>query len=180
MKELKECLFHGNKMLYSRLVFADKDGVDWSNDTGSPDGLPYKLTTVGREYFAPGDVFVSTLDSEVQRVYKKAEFDPFFKEVEEVESAESIQEGIAGDGADDHRGDVGGDVHRPRNPRDGDGGVRVADDENEVVGAAENGRGRRAAQRRVGRSKHDASKSKSKSQRLVKAKSRNSSRKPRG
>ena len=173
MKELKECLFHGNRMMYSRLVFADKDGVDWSNDTGSPDGLPYKLTTVGREYFSPGDVFVSTLDNEVQRVYKKDDFDPFFKE---VESAESIQEDTAGGGADDDRGDAGGNVHRPRNPRDGDGGVRVAHVEADAVGAAENARGRRAAQRRAGSHKHNAGKSKSKSQRLVQAKVRDRAR----
>jgi hypothetical protein len=143
-------------------VFADKDGVDWSNDTGSPDGLPYKLTTVGREYFAPGDVFVSTLDNEVQRVYKRADFDPFFKEVEEVESAESIQEGIAGDGADDGNGTgYGSSVHRESDSTDGTRSIRVSDAETETMGRAKVPRGHKSAQH--GNSDHQRNESRSNS-----------------
>ena len=167
-------------MLYCKLVFMDKDGVDFSHDTSSSDGIPYKMTTVGREYFVPGDVFVSTLDNEVQRVYKQEDFDPFFKEVKEVKSAEPIQEGIAGGSPDYDRGNAGSHVHGTGNTGDGNGGVRVADDEDDVMGATKDPRGRRAAQRRSGSHKHNESKPKSKSQRLVKAKVRDRSRKPRG
>ena len=92
MTELRPCLFHGNKMKFRRLKFTDREGISFSENQ---DGLPYIVTTVGREFFEPGDALVCTEDMEVQRIYKAKDFDPFFKE---VEIADAIPEKVEHDG----------------------------------------------------------------------------------
>ena len=150
---MKEYEYRGMKRLAKRLVFLDREGVDFSHNTGSPDGLPYVTTTVGREFFQPGDYLVSTEDGAVVRVYKKADFEPFAKE---VAVAQPIQK-------DAPRGDNGagdcGDVSRESEPRDGGGSVRVADGKAQVLAKTGDARRRGAAQRRAGDRKRNARKS---------------------
>lgn len=140
MIELKPYLYRGMERLAKRLVFADREGVSHHDN---PDGIPYVTTTVGQEFFSPGDFLVSTIDGAVVRVYKAADFEPFAKEV----VSEPVQE--KGAGRDDG-GDAGGDVHRKSQPGDGAGVLRVADGKAEAVGKVGLGRKRRAAQRLAG------------------------------
>ena len=149
MTELRPCLFHGNKMKFRRLKFTDREGISFSENL---DGLPYIVTTVGREFFEPGDALVCTEDMEVQRIYKAKDFDPFFKE---VEIADAIPEKVEHDG-----GPTGSGVQRETGAAGGDesGSVRVADDEVEVVGTTKNTGGRSSSQRRPRHSKGNASK----------------------
>jgi hypothetical protein len=140
--ELKKYLYRGTmERLAKKLVFADREGVSHSYN---PDGAPYVTTTIGQEFFEPGDYLVSTLDGAVVRVYKAADFEPFAKE---VDVAEPVQQ-------EDARPDDGrngsGDIHGSSKPGDGDGSVRVADGKAEAMGKTGLGRKRRAAQRLVG------------------------------
>ena len=169
--EMKEVLFHGNRMMAHRLVFTDREGISYSDNQ---DGIPYVTTTVGREYFEPGDWLAKTMDGAVERVYKAKDFDPHMKE---VEVAGTVEEDA---GAGDDGEDGGGDIHRTGEPRHGDGSVRVDDDAPETLGKTPDARRRGAAQRRAGDHRRNAGGSKRKSQRVVKAHVRDRARKARG
>ena len=45
--------FHGNMIDAKSLTFKDREGVDFSN--GRDDGDPYITTSVGAEFYVPGD-----------------------------------------------------------------------------------------------------------------------------
>ena len=132
--------WHGNLVEARKLTVKDKEGVDYSHDTGSPDGLFYISTTIGKEIFAPGDYLVSTPDGEIVRVRKKEDFEPFAQEVIDVLAKEES-------GTVEPSSGFGGDLHGKGEPRDSPGDAGKDTPSHEIVGRTENARRRSGAQR---------------------------------
>ena len=143
MSDFKPYRFHSTLWMVRQITFKDNDGVSYSDN---PEGLPYIMTTLGKEFFEPGDYLLKTPDGDIVRLFRKKDFEPYAKEVT-IESETT--------GTDDGR-TVGGDVHGEGNAGDGGGDVRLPAGKVEVVGRVEDGRRRRAAQRRAGNHERDA------------------------
>jgi len=141
-------LFHGYLVDAARLTVKDKEGVSYDFNV---DGAFYITTTIGREYYVPGDYKVETLDGSV-RVREKDAFEPFAEEVEKNEASTADRSGGADrpDSGDGVSGSGGGDA------RDDHEGVRVDHGQAPSVGETDDTRGDGPAQRRHGHSVRDA------------------------
>jgi hypothetical protein len=75
---IKKYTYHGYMVVARELNVGDKDGTDFeSNENGDL----FVITSIGKEYFVPGDYLVTTDDREsVTRLRQKVEFEAFAKE----------------------------------------------------------------------------------------------------